>query len=83
MIARCVVESGTSSYYSAIRDAANGEQFLAEAQRKTGLTIETLSARDEAFFGYVAAVNTTTLDHGVVLDLGGGSLQLIHGHGVR
>jgi exopolyphosphatase/guanosine-5'-triphosphate,3'-diphosphate pyrophosphatase len=63
---------------SAIRDAANGEQFLAEAQRKTGLTIETLSARDEAFFGYVAAVNTTTLDHGVVLDLGGGSLQLIH-----
>jgi exopolyphosphatase/guanosine-5'-triphosphate,3'-diphosphate pyrophosphatase len=63
---------------SAIRDAANGAQFLAEAQRETGLTIETLSARDEAFFGYVAAVNTTTLDHGVVLDLGGGSLQLIH-----
>jgi exopolyphosphatase / guanosine-5'-triphosphate,3'-diphosphate pyrophosphatase len=63
---------------SAIRDAGNGASFLAEAERATGLTIETLSAEDEARFGYVAAVNTTTLTDGVVLDLGGGSLQLIH-----
>jgi exopolyphosphatase/guanosine-5'-triphosphate,3'-diphosphate pyrophosphatase len=63
---------------SAIRDAGNGERFLAEAQRSSGLTIETLSAQDEARFGYVAAVNTTTISDGVVLDLGGGSLQLIH-----
>jgi exopolyphosphatase/guanosine-5'-triphosphate,3'-diphosphate pyrophosphatase len=65
---------------SAIRDAANGEQFLAEAQRATGLTIEILSAEDEAYFGYVAAINTTTLRDGVVLDLGGGSVQLIEVH---
>jgi exopolyphosphatase/guanosine-5'-triphosphate,3'-diphosphate pyrophosphatase len=63
---------------SAIRDAANGAEFLAKAERQTGLRIETLSARDEAWFGYVGAVNTTTLIDGVVLDLGGGSLQLIH-----
>ncbi len=63
---------------SAIRDAANGAQFLADAQRATGLTIETLSAQDEARFGYVAAVNTSTLTDGVVLDIGGGSMQLIH-----
>jgi exopolyphosphatase / guanosine-5'-triphosphate,3'-diphosphate pyrophosphatase len=63
---------------SAIRDADNGAPFLAEAQSSTGLTIEILSAEDEARFGYVAAVNTTTLTDGVVLDLGGGSMQLIH-----
>jgi exopolyphosphatase/guanosine-5'-triphosphate,3'-diphosphate pyrophosphatase len=63
---------------SAIRDAANGERFLAEAEGSTGLVIETLSAEDEARFGYVAAVNTTTLTDGIVLDLGGGSLQLVH-----
>jgi exopolyphosphatase/guanosine-5'-triphosphate,3'-diphosphate pyrophosphatase len=62
---------------SAIREAANGEQFLEQAQAATGLTIETLSARDEAYFGYVAAINTTMLTDGVVLDLGGGSLQVI------
>jgi exopolyphosphatase/guanosine-5'-triphosphate,3'-diphosphate pyrophosphatase len=63
---------------SAIRDAENGEQFLADAQRETGLTIETLTAEQEARFGYVAAVNTTTLSDGVVLDIGGGSMQLTH-----
>jgi exopolyphosphatase/guanosine-5'-triphosphate,3'-diphosphate pyrophosphatase len=62
---------------SAIRDATNGAQFLADAESATGLSIETLSAADEARFGYVAAVNTTTLTDGVVLDIGGGSMQLI------
>jgi exopolyphosphatase/guanosine-5'-triphosphate,3'-diphosphate pyrophosphatase len=68
---------------SAIRDADNGAAFLADAERATGLEIETLSAGDEARFGYVAAINTTTLTDGVVLDLGGGSLQLIHVSGRR
>jgi exopolyphosphatase / guanosine-5'-triphosphate,3'-diphosphate pyrophosphatase len=61
---------------SAIRDASNGPAFLAEAERVSGVAIEVLSAHDEAHFGYVAAVNTTTLEDGAVLDLGGGSLQL-------
>ncbi|MFL5860853.1 MAG: HD domain-containing protein [Solirubrobacteraceae bacterium] len=63
---------------SAIRDATNGERFLADAQAATGLRIQTLSAGEEARYGYVAAVNTTTLTDGVVLDIGGGSMQLTH-----
>ena len=65
---------------SAIRDADNGSSFLERAQTETGLSIEILAAGDEAYFGYVAAVNTTTLRDGAVLDLGGGSLQLIDVH---
>ena len=61
---------------SAIRDAANGAAFLAEAEQAGAMEIEVLSAADEAHYGYVAAVNTTTLRDGVVLDIGGGSLQL-------
>ena len=61
---------------SAIRDAANGADLLAVAQERTGLSIGVLSAEEEARLGYVAAVNSTTLADGVVLDLGGGSLQL-------
>ena len=61
---------------SAIRDAANGADLLAVAQERTGLSISVLSAEEEARLGYVAAVNSTTLADGVVLDLGGGSLQL-------
>ena len=35
-----------------------------------------LSREEEARYGYLAAVNSTTLADGVVLDLGGGSMQL-------
>ncbi len=62
---------------SAIRDATNRDEFLARARDATGLAIEVLSAEDEARYGYVAAVNTTTLSEGVVVELGGGSMQLI------
>jgi exopolyphosphatase/guanosine-5'-triphosphate,3'-diphosphate pyrophosphatase len=62
---------------SAIRDASNREDFLTRAAARTNLKIEILSAQDEARFGYVAAINTSNLTHGVVLELGGGSLQLI------
>jgi exopolyphosphatase/guanosine-5'-triphosphate,3'-diphosphate pyrophosphatase len=65
---------------SALREAGNGARFLSDAEEETGLRIEVLPARDEAWFGYVAAVNTTTMADGVVLDIGGGSLQLIAVH---
>jgi exopolyphosphatase/guanosine-5'-triphosphate,3'-diphosphate pyrophosphatase len=62
---------------SAIRDADNGEEFVRTAQDATGLQIEVLSSEDEARLGYVAAVNTSTITDGAVLELGGGSMQLI------
>jgi exopolyphosphatase / guanosine-5'-triphosphate,3'-diphosphate pyrophosphatase len=61
---------------SAIREARNRDAFLEEAHERSGLPIEVLSREDEAFYSYVAAVNSTTLTDGAVLDLGGGSLQL-------
>ena len=62
---------------SAIRDATNGPQFVRAAEQATGLRIEILSAAEEARLGYVAAVNSSTIRDGAVLELGGGSMQLI------
>jgi exopolyphosphatase/guanosine-5'-triphosphate,3'-diphosphate pyrophosphatase len=62
---------------SAIRDAENAEGFLALAREHTSLPIRVLSREEEARYGYLAAVNSTTLTDGCVLDLGGGSLQLV------
>jgi exopolyphosphatase / guanosine-5'-triphosphate,3'-diphosphate pyrophosphatase len=62
---------------SAIRDAANREEFLERAREVSGLGVRVLSREEEARYGYLAAVNSSTLDHGAVLDLGGGSLQLV------
>ena len=62
---------------SAVRDATNQQEFLEAARERSGLTVEVLSPEDEARYGYLAAVNSTTLADGVALDLGGGSMQLI------
>ena len=63
---------------SAIREASNREDFLERAHERSGLEIEVLSPEEEARYGYLAAVNSTTLSDGVALDLGGGSMQLTH-----
>jgi exopolyphosphatase / guanosine-5'-triphosphate,3'-diphosphate pyrophosphatase len=62
---------------SAIRDAANGESFLSAARAASGLHIEVISEQDEARFGYIAVVNSSTMTDGLVLETGGGSIQLI------
>jgi exopolyphosphatase / guanosine-5'-triphosphate,3'-diphosphate pyrophosphatase len=61
---------------SAIRDASNQKAFLKAASKRAALDVNVLSGEQEARYGYLAAVNTTTLSQGVVLDLGGGSMQL-------
>ena len=61
---------------SAIRDATNQAEFLALAKERSGLDVEVLPKEAEARYGYLAAVNTTTLADGIALDLGGGSMQL-------
>jgi exopolyphosphatase/guanosine-5'-triphosphate,3'-diphosphate pyrophosphatase len=68
---------------SAIRDARNAEGFLARARERFSAPIRVLSREQEAYYAYLAAVNSTTLEDGCVLDLGGGSLQLMRVHGRR
>jgi exopolyphosphatase / guanosine-5'-triphosphate,3'-diphosphate pyrophosphatase len=62
---------------SAIRDANNAGVFLERAGERFGMPIRVLSREAEAYHGYLAAVNSTTLSDGCVLDLGGGSMQLV------
>jgi exopolyphosphatase/guanosine-5'-triphosphate,3'-diphosphate pyrophosphatase len=66
---------------SAVRDAANGDELVARAAAATGFDVRILSTEQEARYGYLAAVNSTTLTDGVVLDIGGGSLQLVEVRG--
>jgi len=61
---------------SAIREASNRRAFVRAARARSGLDVEVLSREQEARYGYLAAVNSTTLTDGVALDIGGGSMQL-------
>ncbi len=61
---------------SAIREAGNQREFLDAVKERTGLSVRVLSQQEEASYGYLAAVNSTTLTNGIAFDIGGGSMQL-------
>jgi exopolyphosphatase/guanosine-5'-triphosphate,3'-diphosphate pyrophosphatase len=63
---------------SAVRDATNGEQFLKLIRAETGLTVRILRGDDEARLSFRSALAHFDLGVGraVVMDIGGGSLEL-------
>jgi exopolyphosphatase / guanosine-5'-triphosphate,3'-diphosphate pyrophosphatase len=62
---------------SAIRDARNGEELLGGIRMGTDLNPQVISGAEEARYGYLAVVNSTTIEHGFGLDMGGGSIQAL------
>src|SRR3954451_6814653 len=68
---------------SAIRDAANGEELLADIERTTGLHARVISGEEEARYGWLAIANSTTVEDGFGLDIGGGSIQALRIEGRR
>lgn len=67
---------------SAVRDAANGQELIERVAGATGLEMRLISGDEEAdlgFRGAVSAVGKTWEGAALVVDLGGGSAQLIVG----
>ena len=66
---------------SAIREAANGEEVIAEVAARTGVTLEVLSGDEEARLTFLAVRRWFGWSSGrvLVLDIGGGSLELAIG----
>lgn len=69
---------------SAVRDARNANEFLARATEATGVATEVLSGAEEGRLSFLGAMSDLTPCAGgdVVVDIGGGSTELILGrHG--
>ncbi len=64
------------------RAAKNREQVCGKIQRETGVDVEVLSDREEAQWSYQGAIHGKKLDRFLlVVDIGGGSTELICGKG--
>jgi len=66
----------------AIRQAANGAEFLQDVQRETGLEVQIISGTAEAVLTFLGAIYELKREPDApaqvgVMDLGGGSLELI------
>ncbi|MGY3446001.1 MULTISPECIES: exopolyphosphatase [unclassified Bradyrhizobium] len=68
---------------AACRDAKNGPDFIAQAERICGAKIEILTGPREAKLSALGVVSGIHNPNGIVGDLGGGSLELIDVKGSR
>lgn len=66
---------------SAIREAENGGDFIAQVGRKTGINIRVISGTEEARLIHMAAVYGVHMggSPAVVIDIGGGSIEVTLG----
>ncbi|MDG5788774.1 Ppx/GppA family phosphatase [Evansella sp. AB-P1] len=73
---------------AAIRNAKNQKEILDAIKVQGAFNIEVLSEEEEAYYGYLAVTNSTDLQNGITIDIGGGSTEitlfenrkLIHSH---
>ena len=69
---------------SAVRDAANGEAFIAELRERFCLDARLLTGEEEAHLTYLGATaHRASNEPTLVFDIGGGSTELIVGSGQR
>jgi exopolyphosphatase / guanosine-5'-triphosphate,3'-diphosphate pyrophosphatase len=70
---------------SALRVAKNAESFLAEAEETLGFPIEVIFGREEARLIYLGVAHSlaTSPEQRLVVDIGGGSTELIIGTGLE
>ena len=65
---------------AAVREAANREDLLSTLRRDAGVEVRVLSGEEEARLGTFAALRSVSFRNGVVVDLGGSSLQITQVH---
>jgi exopolyphosphatase/guanosine-5'-triphosphate,3'-diphosphate pyrophosphatase len=83
-VAKCAgAERTTAVATAAVREAINGEDFIERTRDELGIPVDIADGEEEARFGFLGAVHGLPVQHGIVLDVGGGSLQLVHFRGRR
>lgn len=63
---------------ASIRQAKNGKEIIQRMLKNTGIEIELLSEKQEAYYGYFAVAHTTSTPSAVTIDMGGGSTEITY-----
>lgn len=64
---------GTAS----LRNISNTEEVLEAITKACGLSVRVLTGTEEAVFDYYGAIQSTPMDSGLLVDVGGGSTELV------
>ena len=63
---------------AAVRKAKNQRSFLDEVFAATGIKLRVLTAEEEAIYVYRGVINTMDIPKGLILEIGGGSMKIVH-----
>jgi exopolyphosphatase/guanosine-5'-triphosphate,3'-diphosphate pyrophosphatase len=77
------IEEVTAVATSAIRVARNRDELLDRVREEAGIEARVIEEAEEARYGYLAVANSTTLEDGFGIDIGGGSVQVMRLEGRR
>ncbi|WP_169907562.1 Ppx/GppA family phosphatase [Priestia abyssalis] len=61
-----------------VRQADNREEICRLVQKLTDFEMTILSEYEEAFYGFLAVVNSTDIPEGITIDIGGGSTEITY-----
>ena len=61
---------------AAVRDADNGDRLVERVRLETGMDVRVVAGEEEARYSFIGAVHGVAADHGTLMDVGGGSIEL-------
>jgi len=61
---------------AALRDAGNGARLIDRIRREIGIAVRLIDGDVEAGYGFAGAVRGLPVTHGLLFDMGGGSMQV-------
>jgi len=61
---------------AALRRASNGDDFVKDVKDLYDINIDVISGEMEAFYDYCAVINSFDIEDGLMVDIGGGSIEL-------
>ncbi|MBM7623872.1 Ppx/GppA phosphatase family protein [Sporohalobacter salinus] len=82
LIANYQVDNVKAVATSAVRDVSNQQEFITKVRTDTGIKVEIIDGKQEAnlsYLGVVKGLDCQLTDANLVLDIGGGSTELIFG----
>lgn len=63
---------------AAVRQAKNNQKFLEEVKKELKFNLRILSGNEEAYYDYLGVVNNVQMRDFLLMDVGGGSVEIIH-----
>lgn len=61
---------------AAVRQAKNNKEIIERMQKTTGIRVDLLSGKEEAFYGFFAVAHSMDTPSAVTIDIGGGSTEI-------